>query len=707
MSIDGLKAYYKFDEASGDIINHATSIGSSDSITTSDLTVNGMTYVASGTSPFGYEGSFDGSNDDVAPDSTSISDWGFINKTGAVFTFIFWYNKNSAFSAIQDMFGMTNYNAGDSGIFLRWNTDRTARIALGKNGTDFIDYTTTMTTPNDSNWHMIMVQYDDSSGTLKISIDNNTPESSTGHNLTATTNAENVFNMGWNSVGTWANIKLAEVSIWNRILTTSEITSLYNSGNGLEIRPSKPTNVQDNSILVEKDTAKRYWSSGYFPSATVTRSDDFSSDGWTDNDSTYIGVSGGSMNWNCKRDGSNDASVYDLTSTSANWILRFKLTVTNVSSSTQAGNGFYVGLSDSIQTAGQSTSQDFIGVSIYNDNTDTYRTIDADGSALPAIYQGDSYQATTYNTGSIWYYEIIKTGSSYTVEAFSGSDYSTGSEGKITGSSSATGLRYLKVLNDMASIPTSTNPFQGTINALKFYDGVTNVGSPATWTNPKIKTALTIDTVNYETIQSTASSRSLSFTVNAETDQHKMLIVGISGGGASLTVTGVTYAGVSMTALATGGSGSPYYSEYRLFYLLDPPTGTANITATQSTGTNMSISFGLSVYGAKQSAPVAVGSGRYATPNTLTQSITASVSGSWIVSSITGGTVNNASPPSNYYTVAELETLNLGTASYQQNGLDKTPTIGSASAPSFNYKHPANNNAQPVGMFSLVLEPYG
>ena len=214
--------------------------------------------------------------------------------------------------------------------------------------------------------------------------------------------------------------------------------------------------------------------------STATYSDDFSSDNWTDNDSTYIGVSGGVMNWSARRDGTNDASIHDLTSTSANWVLRFKLHVTNVNASVQAGNGFYVGLSDSIQTAGQSTSQDFIGVSIYNDNTDTYRTIDADGSALPAIYQGDSYQATTYNTGSIWYYEIIKTGSSYTVEAFSGSDYSTGSEGKITGSSSATGLRYLKVLNDMASIPTSTNPFQGTINALKFYDGVTSITSKPT-----------------------------------------------------------------------------------------------------------------------------------------------------------------------------------------------------------------------------------
>jgi hypothetical protein len=203
--------------------------------------------------------------------------------------------------------------------------------------------------------------------------------------------------------------------------------------------------------------------------------DDFSTDNWTDNDSTYIGVSGGSMNWNCKRDGTNDASVYDLTSTSANWVLRFKLKVTNVSSSTLAGNGFFVGLSDSDQSVGHGTSQDFIGVSIYNDNTDTYHTIDADGSALPHVYQGDSNQSTTYNTNSVWYYEIIKTGSSYTVEAFSGSDYSTGSEGKITGSSNASGLRYLKVLNDSHNISTSTNPFQGTIDDLEFYDGVTDL----------------------------------------------------------------------------------------------------------------------------------------------------------------------------------------------------------------------------------------
>ena len=193
--------------------------------------------------------------------------------------------------------------------------------------------------------------------------------------------------------------------------------------------------------------------------------DDFASDNWVDNDSGNIGVSSGTMNWNAKRDGSNDASVYDLGSAvSDNWTLRFNLDVTSVSSSTQAGNGFFVGLSDSDQTVGQSTTQDFIGVSIYNDNTDTYQTIDADGATIPRMWQGDNSQTTTYSTGSVWYYEIIKTGSSYTVEAFSNSDYSTGSEGKITGSSDASGLQYIKIINEDDNISTSTNPFQGTID---------------------------------------------------------------------------------------------------------------------------------------------------------------------------------------------------------------------------------------------------
>ena len=58
---------------------------------------------------------------------------------------------------------------------------------------------------------------------------------------------------------------------------------------------------------------------------TPTFEDDFSSDNWTDKDSTNIGVSGGTLTGENVLDGGDDTSYYDLTSTSdTNWILRFK-----------------------------------------------------------------------------------------------------------------------------------------------------------------------------------------------------------------------------------------------------------------------------------------------------------------------------------------------------------------------------------------------
>jgi hypothetical protein len=286
----------------------------------------------------------------------------------------------------------------------------------------------------------------------------------------------NLDNTGYDSTWRVYWIGSSDISVTPELSLTYEVP----------IKPNAPTNLSTvTGIPIELD-----WDS---PVTTVTPTaspdEDFSTDNWTDNDSTNIGVSSNSLNWNAKRDGSNDASTRDLgSSVSDNWLLRFKVDVTNVNTSTQAGNGFFVGLSDKPNTDGHTTSQDFIGVGIYNDNTDSYRTIDSDGAGLPYIYQGDSNQSTTYDTGSTWYYEIIKEGSSYTVEAFSNSDYSTGSEGKITGSSSASGLQYLKVLNDMQSIGTSTNPFQGTIDDLEFYDGVT---SPDSYTTGDGNSAIT------------------------------------------------------------------------------------------------------------------------------------------------------------------------------------------------------------------------
>ncbi len=279
-------------------------------------------------------------------------------------------------------------------------------------------------------------------------------------------------------VGKWAN-------------TSSQITQVdfstysgsgdYDTGSNLsvlgsEITPAAaitfPTNVQLGSRAEITDSRKMY----DYVVPSLTFEDDFSSDNWTDSDSSRIGVSGGALNWSMFRDMSNDASSRDLTSTSTNWVLRFKVTQGSSIGSTQAGNGFHFGISDSDNSVAQNASQDFVGMSYYYDNQSSYKAQDSDGAAVPEISQGDSSQNFTITANDVFYFEIIKNGSSYTVEGFTNSDYSTGSLGKITGTTTATGLQYLKIMNTLpaqGAIPTSTNPFSGMIDDVKFYDGVT------------------------------------------------------------------------------------------------------------------------------------------------------------------------------------------------------------------------------------------
>ncbi len=250
---------------------------------------------------------------------------------------------------------------------------------------------------------------------------------------------------------------------------------------GSEITPAAAIpfaeNVQAGSRAEITDTRKMY----NYVVPSITLEDDFSSDNWTDSDSTNIGVSGGVLNWSMFRNMSNDASSRDLGSVASDkWVLRFKVTQGSSIGSTQAGNGFHFGISDSDNSVAQNASQDFVGMSYYYDNQSSYKAQDSDGAIVPEVWQGDSSQNFNITANDVFYFEIIKNGSSYTVEGFTNSDYSTGSLGKITGTTTATGLRYLKIMNDLpaqGSIPTSTNPFNGTIDDVKFYDGFTQTTS--------------------------------------------------------------------------------------------------------------------------------------------------------------------------------------------------------------------------------------
>ena len=231
LSLTGLKAYYKFDETTGNILNKATSIGSTVAVASSDLVVTGAERGVTG--KLGKALYFDGSGDYAQATSAGTTGFNFMHQNGATFTVLSWY-KVDAFTAGTNLIGTNQVSGSESGfLFALRHDDRKFDIFIGKSDSDLIDFSNSVQTPNDTDWHMLMVKYDDATGTVSASIDNGTVATSTGHNLTNTSNQTNYFTMGADGAtnGSW-NGDIDETSIWNRILTTAEITTIYNSGNG-------------------------------------------------------------------------------------------------------------------------------------------------------------------------------------------------------------------------------------------------------------------------------------------------------------------------------------------------------------------------------------------------------------------------------------------------------------------------------------------
>ena len=203
---------------------------------------------------------------------------------------------------------------------------------------------------------------------------------------------------------------------------------------------------------------------------------------------------------------------------------------------------------------------------------------------------------------------------------------------------------------------------------------------------------LQLNNYGYEDTQSTSSSRSLTFTVGA--GSNRLLLVFVSGGGASLGVTSVTYGSQSLTKIADGTSGSPYYHDMELWGLVNPNVGTYSVTATQSGNTNMAIHDIISFYGAKQSLPTVYGtnSGNSAS---ISHNITPTATGSWVIGALYGGSLVSSS----YFSTAELQVL-VSTRSFNLTGLKTNPTIGSANTIQWTL-----SGAQPYTSIAVAVEP--
>jgi len=230
-----LKAYYRFNETSGNIINQSESddtIGSS-----ADIIMTGGTYNQSQL-PFGYSLLFDGV-DDLGNLGTSLSQWNFMHDTTAAYSSVFWIrfvsNANNEF-----VYGNIHTDDIGAGQYLREQSNQVLSH-YETNGTLTIVYSNTATSyfANDTDY-MISVTYDQSLSTLNSKVRINNGSLTTGNKTAATPSSGNAGNQlrvacKPDEVNHLGNFYMAEWSIWDRVLTDEELTSLYNGGSGRTI----------------------------------------------------------------------------------------------------------------------------------------------------------------------------------------------------------------------------------------------------------------------------------------------------------------------------------------------------------------------------------------------------------------------------------------------------------------------------------------
>lgn len=217
--ITGCISYWKFDENTGTTLNDATGNGNTGTFqgTTGSQWVAGK--INSGLA-------FDGTDNYV---STTTQ---FTSPTA--FTISCWVK--STVSNGNKIFGFENNQTGNtSGSFDRM-------IYLGTDGQAYfgIYNGSTLSLPggviDDGNWHMCTGTYD---GTNMVFYINGTLHAST---TTSNVTYTGYWRMGSYALGSgWINANsgfftgdIDECGLWNRALTSSEVTALYNNGAGLQ-----------------------------------------------------------------------------------------------------------------------------------------------------------------------------------------------------------------------------------------------------------------------------------------------------------------------------------------------------------------------------------------------------------------------------------------------------------------------------------------
>lgn len=208
----GLISYYKEEDAN-------------DYYASNNLTaVGGTSYVAA---KINNGASFDGSGDyqkggDVMDfdqgDSWSISCWVKRNETGASGGLVTKYD-----------------DVNDKGWAVYFNSGNGIRVFMNSSATNGYQRVTNNTFTDTTSYHHVVATYNGSTKAQTIWYDGDSKTLTDERtNLSAATTNAIEFNIGAFNNGSFADINaiIDEVGVWGKVLSSTEIADLYNSGNG-------------------------------------------------------------------------------------------------------------------------------------------------------------------------------------------------------------------------------------------------------------------------------------------------------------------------------------------------------------------------------------------------------------------------------------------------------------------------------------------
>ena len=163
-----------------------------------------------------------------------------MHSTTALWICNFWYKKTATDANDYRTILANHYGGGNNGTRITFNNTTYLRVQMYNYGNEIItDPNGTAIIPNNTNWHMVTVTVDLplASANMVIYVDG---ASVLTKNKTATAgtsnNAQFAMAIGDDQGGDGNMYGLLdEISIWSRVLTAAEVTTLYNAGAGLAL----------------------------------------------------------------------------------------------------------------------------------------------------------------------------------------------------------------------------------------------------------------------------------------------------------------------------------------------------------------------------------------------------------------------------------------------------------------------------------------